>query len=191
MAGYMSDTSSRLGFVREAERLKSVVRSGHTSTGRSESTAEHSWRLCLLAMVFEDRLGPLDLTKLLKMCVLHDLGEALHGDVPAVLQEQGDGKSDRERRDLLTLMGSLPVPLRDQFLSLWDEYEQAGSPEAKAAKALDKIETILQHNQGANPPDFDYAFNLQYGRAYTDAAPLFQEIRALIDADTASKAGLA
>ena len=191
MAGYMSDTSSRLGFVREAERLKSVVRSGHTSTGRSESTAEHSWRLCLLAMVFEDRLGPLDFTRLLKMCVLHDLGEALHGDVPAVLQEQGDGKSDRERRDLLTLMGSLPVPLRDQFLSLWDEYEQASTPEAKAVKALDKIETILQHNQGANPPDFDYAFNLQYGRAYTDAAPLFQEIRALIDADTASKAGLA
>ena len=52
------------------------------------------------------------------------------------------------------------------------------------AQALDKLETILQHNQGSNPPDFDYAFNLGYGRRYTDATPLFSAIRDIVDADT-------
>jgi HD domain len=82
----MTDISQRLKFIREAERLKNVLRLAHTSEGRQESTAEHTWRLCLLAMVFEDLLPGLDFAKVLKMCVVHDLGEAIHGDVPAVMQ---------------------------------------------------------------------------------------------------------
>ena len=58
------------------------------------------------------------------------------------------------------------------------------SNEAQAAKALDKIETLIQHNQGRNPKDFDYRFNLDYGKKYTDALPLTALIRALLDADT-------
>jgi len=52
---------------------------------------------------------------------------------------------------------------------------------------MDKLETLLQHNQGANDPDFDYAFNLDYGRKYTDALPLFRELRRLVDADTQAR----
>ena len=74
--------SNRLEFLREAERLKDVLRSAHTSSGRPESTAEHSWRLCLMALAFEDQLAGLDLGKVLRMCVVHDLGEAIHGDIP-------------------------------------------------------------------------------------------------------------
>ena len=75
------------------------------------------------------------------------------------------------------------------FLSLWDEYEKAASPEAIAVKALDKLETLIQHNQGTNPPDFvDDVFNLSYGKKYTDAVPLFAEIRRLIDEDTQRRA---
>jgi putative hydrolase of HD superfamily len=77
--------------------------------------------------------------------------------------------------------------LRDRFLALWDEYETAVTPEAQLAKALDKLETILQHNQGANPPGFDYAFNLDYGRKYTDVHPLLAELRAELDAVTARR----
>ena len=60
----------------------------------------------------------------------------------------------------------------------------AATPEAVLAKGFDKLETILQHTQGANAPDFDYRFNLAYGKARTDAHPLLAEIRALIDAET-------
>lgn len=73
----------KLDFLRQAEKLKSVTRSAHTSTGRRESTAEHSWRLALLALVFEQELGDVDICKVLKLCLVHDLGEALSGDVPA------------------------------------------------------------------------------------------------------------
>jgi len=174
----------RLAFVREAERLKNVLRSGHTSEGRKESTAEHSWRLCLLAMAFEDQLRPLDFAKILKICVVHDLGEALGGDIPAVDQVDAEAKSEQERRDLCLLLQPLEPPLRADFLALWQEYEAAVTPEAQAVKALDKLETILQHNQGANPAHFDYQFNLSYGSKATACSPLFRQIRAVVDEGT-------
>jgi putative hydrolase of HD superfamily len=135
-------------------------------------------------MVFASEFPTLDNAKILKLCVLHDLGEALHGDVPAVQQAQNPGKSDVERADLQTLMQTLPRTLFDEFMGLWEDYENASSPEARIVKGLDKLETILQHNQGANPPDFDYAFNLEYGQKYMGAHPLLQQIRMLVDADT-------
>ncbi|CAB1402919.1 HMP-PP hydrolase (pyridoxal phosphatase) Cof, detected in genetic screen for thiamin metabolic genes (PMID:15292217) [Pseudomonas fluorescens] len=176
--------SGRLEFLREAERLKDVLRSAHTSSGRPESTAEHSWRLCLMAMVFADELPGLDLLKVLKMCIVHDLGEALNGDIPAVDQAALPDKGAQERNDLLLLMHSLDEPLRNEILALWDDYENAASAEAKAVKALDKLETLLQHTQGLNPADFDYRFNLTYGQKRTSTAPVFAALRTLIDRDT-------
>ncbi|MEZ2296681.1 HD family hydrolase [Variovorax sp. RCC_210] len=180
----------KLAFLREAEKLKDVLRSGHTSSGRAESTAEHSWRLCLMAMAFAEELAPLDLLKVLKLCVVHDLGEAINGDIPAISQAAHPDKGARERHDLLTLMAPLQPPgeaslgLHGELLALWDEYDAATTPEAQAVKALDKLETMLQHNQGANPADFDYAFNLGYGRKHTGTTPLFSALRELVDADT-------
>lgn len=174
----------RLAFLREAEKLKDVLRSAHTSTGRTESTAEHSWRLCLMALVFGDQLSGLDLLKILKMCIIHDLGEAISGDVPAIHKASFPNKSQQERSDLLRLTDAVDEPLKAEILALWDDYEHALSPEAKAVKALDKLETLLQHNQGKNPQGFDYPFNLTYGKQYTDADPLFKALRSLIDLDT-------
>lgn len=175
---------NRLAFLREAEQLKSVLRSAHTSSGREESTAEHTWRLCLMAITFADQLGELDLLKVLKMCVIHDLGEAISGDIPAVDAHAFPDKQQQERHDLLQLMSSLDDSLRNEIMALWEDYETAQSPEAQAVKALDKLETLLQHNQGLNPPGFDYAFNLTYGKRYTAATPLFETLRRLIDNDT-------
>ncbi|AZF16862.1 HD family hydrolase [Pseudomonas sp. R3-18-08] len=180
----METIKGRLDFLREAEKLKDVLRSAHTASGRTESTAEHTWRLCLMAMVFADQLPGLDLLKILKMCVIHDLGEAINGDIPAVSQAAFPNKGEQERRDLLQLTQALDGPLKSQILTLWDDYENALSPEAKAVKAMDKLETLLQHTQGLNPPDFNYAFNLAYGKKHTDAEPLFEALRALIDRAT-------
>jgi putative hydrolases of HD superfamily len=177
-----------LTFLRAAERLKTVVRSGWTSDGQPESVAEHTWRLCLMAMVLYGNSPGIDLARLLKMCLIHDLGEAIGGDVPAPLQEASSPKSGRERTDLLELIASLPVGLRNEIVSLWDEYEAASSPEARVAKGLDKLETILQHTQGKNPADFDYAFNLAYGQQYTSADPVLAALRARLDQETARRA---
>ena len=177
-----------LAFLRAAERLKTVTRSGWTSTGEAESVAEHTWRLCLMAMVLYGRAEGIDLARLLKMCLIHDLAEAIGGDVPAPAQVAGSPKAGQERADLLSLVEPLPAAGRREILELWDEYEAASSPEAKLAKGLDKLETILQHTQGRNPADFDYAFNLDYGQRYTAADPVLAALRARLDEVTARRA---
>ncbi|HEX8391973.1 MAG TPA: HD domain-containing protein [Longimicrobium sp.] len=178
-----------LHFLRLAEGLKTTPRSGWTTSGERESVAEHTWRLCLMAMVLHPEFPGVDFARLVKICIIHDLGEVIGGDVPAPEQASlAAGKAQDERRDLLTILGPLPPPLRDEITMLWDEYEAASSPEARLAKALDKLETILQHTQGQNPPGFDYRFNLQYGRGYTSAPPLIAAVRALLDDETERRA---
>lgn len=183
-----------LEFLRAAERLKVTYRSAYTSAGRPESVAEHTWRLCLMALVLAPAFPGVDFSRLIKICLVHDLGEAIGGDISAPEQARrtkaglNTGKGDQERLDLLMLLQPLPAELREEITGLWDEYEAATSREAKLAKALDKLETILQHNQGHNPPGFDYRFNLDYGRAHTAAEPLIAAVRAILDEETERRA---
>lgn len=183
-----AELAGLLEFLRNAEQLKNTIRSGYTSEGRRESVAEHTWRLCLMALVIEEHFPDVDFARLVKICIVHDLGEAVGGDIPAPEQAEPGGKAEQERRDLLRLLDPLPVQLRDEIAVLWDEYEQAATPEARLAKALDKLETILQHTQGMNPEDFDYRFNLNYGRRYTSEDPLIAKIRRVLDEETERRA---
>jgi putative hydrolases of HD superfamily len=181
------DVPGVLAFLRDAERLKDTPRSGYTSQGRRESVAEHTWRLCLMALLLEEHFPEVDFARLVRLCIVHDLGEALSGDVPAP-EQAPEGKAEAERADLLRLLAPLPPRPRDALAALWDEYEAAATPEARLAKALDKLETLLQHTQGANPPDFDYRFNLEYGRRYTAGDPLIVALRQALDAETERRA---
>ncbi len=181
-------------FLRAAERLKSTTRTGYTSAGQQESVAEHTWRLCLMALVLRPAFPEIDFAKLVKICIIHDLGEAIHGDVSAPEQARRaaagatTGKAEQERRDLLELVTPLPPVVRDEIMALWDEYEAAQSREARLAKGLDKLETIMQHNQGLNPADFDYRFNLGYGRQHTADIPVIAQLRAILDEETEARA---
>ena len=183
-----------IDFLRATESLKTVTRSAYTSAGLPESVAEHTWRLALMALLLAPEFPDVDFARLVKICLVHDLGEAIGGDVPAPEQARrratgaSAGKAADERRDLLTLLAPLPTRLREEVTSLWDEYEAAESPEAKLAKALDKLETILQHTQGRNPPHFDYRFNLGYGREHTGGPPLIAAMRAVLDRATEDRA---
>ncbi|MFS1526386.1 HD domain-containing protein [Microbulbifer sp. 2304DJ12-6] len=175
-----------LDFLKDAEQLKNTLRSSKTSNGRSESTAEHTWRLCLMVLLFESHYSKIDILKLIKICIIHDLGEAISGDIPAVDQIESVDKGAKERKDLQQLIEPLPKNLKGEILMLWDEYETAVSEEALLAKAFDKLETILQHVQGKNDLNFNYEFNLLYGKEYTDYDEITSELRALIDKDTRS-----
>jgi len=178
------ELSGFLAFISAAERLKDTERSGWTSSGRRDTVAGHTWRVCLMALAIHPAFPETDLARLLRICILHDLGEAVHGDIPAPEQSAQADKSVAERRDLVEFLTPLPEALRAEFVAAWDEYEAASTPEAQLAKALDKLETILQHNQGANPATFDYTFNLDYGRRYTEVHPLLAELRARLDVET-------
>lgn len=186
----LPDVHGLLAFMRAIERLKTTYRSAYTSDGSVESVAEHSWRVCMLAMLVEPHTPGVDFARLMRMCLVHDLGEAIGGDVPAPVQAAraatgAPAKSADERRDLLTLVAPLPARQRDEIVALWEEYEAAATPEAQLAKAIDKLETVLQHTQGQNPPGFDYAFNLPYGRSHTDRVPVVAALRAIVDEETA------
>lgn len=173
-----------LAFLQEAERLKDTLRSGQSRSGRPESSAEHSWRLALMLVLFEKELAGIDFLKLLKLALIHDLGEAISGDIPAPLQTAGDNREARERQDFQTLCAALPEDLTDSLLGLWDEYAAAATTEARLAKAFDKLETIFQHH--LMPPqsaDF-HRFNLTYGAERTGAFALTRQIREIADCTT-------
>lgn len=175
-----------LAFLKAAEPFKDTLRSGRTASGRQESAAEHSWRLALMALVLTEQLEGLDMGRLVAMLLVHDLGEVLGGDVPA--PDQRGEKSGAERAHLVALVAPLPAATRERLVALWEEYDRAETPEARVAKALDKLETCLQHVQGSNPPGFDYGFNLAYGRRWDGAHPTVDALRALVDCETARRA---
>lgn len=176
---------ARIAFLERAGALKDTFRSGFTAGGRAEDTASHTWRLCLWVLVFEDQFTGLDVAKMLRMAVLHDLGEAVSGDIPAT--EQVGDKSAEERADFVGLTAGLGDDLEADFSALWDEYDGATSDEARVIKGLDKLETILQHTQGEKPADFDYGFNLGYGRKWMDGHPLLGVLRRLVDEKTKAR----
>lgn len=176
-----------LSFVEEIEKLKSVVRTAWTSKGRRESTAEHSWRLAIFAYIMYERYPELDLAKLLMMSLLHDIGEIYDGDVSAVLSPDKEDKYRMERKAAQKVFARLPEPLSSTMMALWTEYNENETEEARLIKALDKAETIIQHNQGENPADFNYQFSLGYGKEYFEQDETLRLLRGKIDDETRQK----
>ena len=86
-----------LDFLKTAEQLKCNTRHSYTSSGRLESVAEHSWRLALMAMLVGDEFPELDMDKVIKMCLIHDMGEAITGDIPAFEKTDKDRKVEIKR----------------------------------------------------------------------------------------------
>lgn len=179
-----SELEGILAFIKEAEKLKDTLRYAFTSMGKHESSAEHSWRLALFALVLTPSFPHLNNERCLQLALIHDLAEAVCSDTPAPLQKNPSEKLAKENKAFKAITASLPAPQRSAMLALWDEYTMGESPEARYIKTLDKLETLIQHNQGNNPQGFDYRFNLTYGLPLTKSAPILQTLRELIDEET-------
>lgn len=177
---------SYLAFFGQAGKLKDTLRSARTGTGRQESTAEHTWRLCLIALTLKDRLEGIDFARLVELLIVHDLAEAITGDTPAT--EQTGDKTGDEREAMTELLASLPADTATRLMAIWEEYNAVRTPEARLAKGLDRLETVMQHLEGKNAPDFDYGFNLGYGHEHTDRNPLIAALRGPIDDETRRRA---
>ena len=176
-----------LRFIREAERLKDVLRTAHTSTGRHESTAEHSWRLALLAAVLTGERPRLDMQRVLLMCLVHDLGECFSGDIPSFLKTRDD--TAREDALLSQWVSTLPAPYNTELSALYDEMDALETEEAKLYKALDKLEAVIQHNEAALstwlPREYD--LNLTYADENVAFSPYLTALRAAIRRETEEK----
>ena len=183
----MNDFTSILQFVKELERLKTVTRTAWTSNGRQESTAEHSFRLAVFAGLLCRTIPGLDPERVLMTALIHDLGEIDTGDISAALCPDPAEKYEEEKQAVEKLFSLLEEPDRARLYTLWQEYESGGTEEARFVRALDKAETIIQHNQGQNPADFDYAFNLEYGKSYFEGQPILERLRKQLDADTRAR----
>jgi putative hydrolase of HD superfamily len=126
--------------------LKMLPRTGWLQRGvaGAESVAEHTFGVALLALVTGDAVTGLDRGRLLALALLHDLAEALLGDLPASARRLlgADAKQAAERRAIEELFAALPG--RDEYLALWEEYTAGGSAEARLVKQLDRVEMLAQ-----------------------------------------------
>ena len=164
-----------------AEQLKCRTRHCDTSSGRRESVAEHSWRVALMAMLMEDEFPELDIDKVIRMCLIHDLGEAFTGDIPAFLKKSEDG--EKEEAILERWVGDFPAPYNAEWLALLQEMDALETGEAKLYKALDNLEAVIQHDESdiASWLPLEYELQLTYGRDKVAFPPYLQGLKAEID----------
>ena len=177
-----------MDFLHIAERLKDNTRHCTTSKRRPESVAEHSWRVSLMAMMLVHEIKDVDFYKIIQMCILHDLGESITGDIPAFWKTEDD--SQKEELAVFDLLDTLPEDLRADWKALFLEMEAQQTKEAKIYKALDKLEAVIQHNE--SPLDtwlpLEYELNQTYGAKEAEAADAFLvALRQLAKKDTKQK----
>lgn len=138
---------AQLAFLNEADRLKSILRASTLCDGtRRENSAEHSWHLALYALVLADQAAPgVDISRVIKMLILHDLVEIDAGDMP--IHGSGDPKAQvaLEERAAERIFGLLPDDIGTDLRSLWDEFEAAQTPDAIFAKSLDRVQPVMQN----------------------------------------------
>ena len=115
--------NSLLSFAEAAEGLKSVPRTAWTASGRRESSAEHSWRLALLALAGLDFFPGLNRERVLGMCLVHDLGETDTGDISAASSPDPEIKRGQEEKAVKRIFSYLPPEQEKSMLALWREYE--------------------------------------------------------------------
>jgi putative hydrolase of HD superfamily len=139
-----------LEMIRLAHRLKVEGRHCWYNDGRRESVAEHVWCMAFMAMLVAPHLSyKVDMEKVLKMVIVHDLVEAIVGDTPFFLSATPDGKAAKQAKEKAAMEGIheiLSNATGDEIKSLWLEYEAKETPEAKFCGALDKLEANIQHN---------------------------------------------
>ena len=181
------DARTFLEILHVAERLKDTPRHCTTSKGRTESVAEHSWRIALMAFLLRGEFPDLDTDRVTAMCLIHDLGECFTGDIPTFLKTNAD--AEREDSLLDRWVGTLPEPVRTDMRALYAEMNAQQTAEAKLWKALDKLEAVIQHNESpiATWAPNEYALNQTYAFDAVAFSDWLTDLRREILRDTLEK----
>lgn len=176
-----------LDIIHISERLKDTPRHCTTSHGRTESVAEHSWRIALMALLLRNEFPDVDINKVVNMCLIHDLGECFTGDIPTFLKTDAERKTE----DLLLKewINSMPAEVANDLTALFNEMEAQKTTEAKLYKALDKLEALIQHNE--SPLDTwsenEFELNKTYAFDTVSFSEWLTELRKEILEDTIEK----
>ena len=176
-----------LTLLHTAEKLKDTTRHCDTSGGRRESVAEHSWRLTLMAFFLRSEFPHLNMDKVMRMCLVHDLGECFTGDIPSFLKTRDD--TAREDTLLAQWVSTLPAPYNTELSALYAEMDALDTEEAKLYKALDKLEAVIQHNEAPLSTWLprERTLNLTYADENVAFSPYLTALRKAIREETEQK----
>lgn len=185
--GFIVKPRELLDILLVAEKLKDTTRHCYTANGRHESVAEHSWMMTLMAFLLEDEFLDVNINKVIKMCIIHDLGEVFTGDIPTF--EKNENHEKLEEKLLSKWLISLPENKSTEMLALFEEMKEKKTKEAKLYKAIDSLEALVQHNISDlstwTPEEYD--MNLTYANDRVEFSDYLIHLRKEIRKDTEEK----
>jgi len=176
-----------LDFLNIIEKNKCNTRHSWTSSGKQESVAEHCWRTSVMALLVADEFPDVKIDKVVKMCLIHDFGEAVTGDIPSFLKTDKD--EEIEDKAITDMLKKLPTNLEKEFLELFGEMSRLDTPEAKLFKALDNLEAVISHNEAPMETwlEREYEANLTYGLDTTAFSEYLRKLREEVRQDSIKK----
>jgi len=138
----------QLDFILEADKEKNIFRQTHLSGhGRNENDAEHAWHMALMAYLLREYANePVDIGRVMIMCLIHDIVEIDAGDTYAYDEKENETKKEREDRAKDRIFSLLPEDQKEELTGLFDEFEACETPEARFAKAMDNLQPLLLNN---------------------------------------------
>ena len=172
-----------------AERLKDATRHCYTKNGRHESVAEHSWMMTLMAYFMKDEFPEVDMDKVVRMCIIHDLGECFTGDIPTF--DKTKAHEENEENLLYSWVRTLPENYANEMIALYEEMAERKTIESKIYKAIDGLEALIQHNISdlSTWIPKEYELNKTYADDKVAFSEYLTELREEIRKDTMGKIG--
>jgi len=156
----------QMDFIKEIDQLKYIQRKTKLfNSDRHENDAEHSWHLAMMVMVLAEYANePVDVLKVIKMVLIHDIVEIDAGDIFLYDTTKNHSNTAEELIAAHRIFGILPEDMYQDFLAIWTEFEDGITNEAKFAKVVDRLEPVLQNisNQGGTWTEFEVSFERVY-----------------------------
>jgi len=152
----------QVAFLTEVDRLKSIERATTLGDGtRFENSAEHSWHVALYALTLAEQARPdVEISRVIKMLLIHDLVEIDAGDAPIFGQYDAEKLADEEAKAARRIFGLLPADQASDLLDLWNEFEAAATPDAQFAKSMDRFQPPNQNLASGGGSWKDYGVDL-------------------------------
>ncbi|MGF7215179.1 putative hydrolase of HD superfamily [Spirosoma lacussanchae] len=163
-----SDLVKQIDFIKEIDKLKYIQRKTKLfNSNRPENDAEHSWHLAMMTIVLAGHSDvPVDVLKVIKMVLIHDIVEIDAGDTFIYDTQKNHTNTNEELAAARRIFGLLPQKQADEFIAIWEEFEEGLTAEAKFARAMDRFEPLLQNtsNNGGTWAEFDVRYQKVYDK---------------------------
>lgn len=156
----------QISFIKEIDKIKYIQRKTKLfNSNRPENDAEHSWHLAMMTVVLAEHSdAPIDVLKVIKMVLIHDIVEIDAGDIFIYDTQKSHTNTDNELKAAKRIFGLLPKEQADELIAIWEEFEAGETNEAKFAKSMDRLEPLLQNtsNDGGTWKEFDVDYSKVY-----------------------------